>query len=172
MAETDKSDAPGPESGDADNRPTENPPAIAKAWDLVARAKEHLENLTPDQVKSELEAVGSSGAGTPSTIVIDIRDYRELYLKGKIPGAVHAPRGMLEFWVDPASEYHRSVFDPSRRYILYCAGGGRSALAAKAMKDMGYPDVAHLEPGFGGWEEAGFEIEDVKADSKWIPRPE
>ncbi len=172
MAETDKSDAPSPESGDAGNRPTETRPAIVGAWDLVDGAKEDLENLTPDQVRSELEAVGPSGAGTPSTVVVDIRDHRELYLKGKIPGAVHAPRGMLEFWVDPASEYHRPVFDPSRRYILYCAGGGRSALAAKAMKDMGYPDVAHLDTGFGGWEEAGYEIEDAKADSKWIPRPE
>lgn len=59
-----------------------------------------------------------------------------------------------------------------RRYILYCAGGGRSALAAKTMKDMGYPDVAHLDTGFGGWDAAGFEIEDVRAVSKWIPRPE
>ena len=65
--------------------------------------------------------------------VVDIRDFRELYLKGKIPGAFHADRGMLEFWIDPASEYYRDVFRPDRRYVLYCAGGGRSALAARAM---------------------------------------
>ncbi len=136
-------------------------PSITKAWDMVDAAKADLENLSADEVEAELAA---------GVAVVDIRDHRELYLKGKIPGAIHAPRGMLEFWVDPASEYYRDVFTPDRRYIVYCAGGGRSALAAKTMKDMGYPDVAHLEPGFGGWEAAGKDIEDVKADSKWVPR--
>lgn len=135
---------------------------VKKAWDLVAEAKADLENLSPQQVKAEMDG------GT--AIVVDIRDHRELYLKGKIPGSVHAPRGMLEFWVDPASEYYRNVFVPENRYIIYCAGGGRSALAAKTMKDMGYGDVAHLEPGFGGWEKAGMPVEDTKADSKWVPR--
>jgi rhodanese-related sulfurtransferase len=137
---------------------------ITKAWDLVARAKENLENLSPQEVRAELE--------NDSAILVDIRDYRELYRKGKIPGAVHAPRGMLEFWVDPANEYYRDVFTPGRRYILYCAGGGRSALAARTMREMGYPDVAHLDPGFGGWEAAGYDIEDVQASSKWVPRDE
>ncbi|MEZ5229469.1 MAG: rhodanese-like domain-containing protein [Acidimicrobiales bacterium] len=135
---------------------------ITKAWDMVDVAKASLENLSAAQVESERQA--------GSAIIVDIRDHRELYLKGKIPGAVHAPRGMLEFWIDPASEYYRKVFSPENRYIVYCAGGGRSALAAKAMKDMGYPDVAHLEPGFDGWEAAGLEIEDIKDDSKWVPR--
>lgn len=135
---------------------------ITKAWDLVDEAKQHIENLSADQLKAELDA------GT--AVVVDIRDHRELYQKGKVPGAVHAPRGMLEFWIDPASEYYRDVFRPDRRYILYCAGGGRSALAAKTMRDMGYPDVAHLEPGFGGWEAAGYDIEDITATSKWVPR--
>jgi rhodanese-related sulfurtransferase len=135
---------------------------IIRAWDLVDEAKRHIENLSPQQLKAEMDA--------GSVVVVDIRDFRELYHKGKLPGAVHAPRGMLEFWVDPASEYHRDVFDPERRYVLYCAGGGRSALAAKTMKDMGYPDVAHLEPGFAGWEAAGFEVEDVRDAAKWVPR--
>ena len=175
MTEIEKSGASSPSSAGTNGRRTGAQPTITRAWDLVARAKENLENLDPAQVKAELEVADHAGDArdeVPPTVVVDIRDHRELYLKGKIPGAVHAPRGMLEFWVDPASEYHRPVFDPSRRYILYCAGGGRSALAAKAMKDMGYPDVAHLETGFGGWEEAGYEIEDVKDDSKWIPRPQ
>lgn len=137
-------------------------PKVVRAWELVDRAKAELENLSPEQVQAELDA----GRAT----VVDIRDVRELYLKGKVPGAVHAPRGMLEFWIDPTSEYHRPEFDPSKRYILYCAGGGRSALAAKAMRDMGYADVAHLEPGFGGWEAAGLPVEDVTATSKWVPR--
>ncbi|MFV0258006.1 MAG: rhodanese-like domain-containing protein [Acidimicrobiales bacterium] len=135
---------------------------VQKAWDLVDEAKKDIDNLTPKQVKAELE----SGSAT----VVDIRDHRELYLKGKIPGAVHAPRGMLEFWIDPASEYYRELFTPDKRFVLYCAGGGRSALAAKTMKDMGYPDVGHLEPGFSGWEDAGYEVEDIKAGSKWVPR--
>jgi rhodanese-related sulfurtransferase len=135
---------------------------VKRAWDMVAEAKTQIENLSVAEVRDSLSE--------PDTVVVDIRDFRELVLKGKIPGAVSAPRGMLEFWVDPESEYYRDVFDPSRRYVLYCAGGGRSALAAKTMKDMGYPNVAHLEAGFGGWEEAGEEIEDVASTSKWVQR--
>lgn len=172
MTETDDSGASSPDPRGSRDRPTMPRSAISRAWDLVAQAKEHIENLSPAQVKAEMEAAADTGEETPTTVIVDIRDHRELYLKGKIPGAVHAPRGMLEFWVDPASEYHRPVFDPSRRYILYCAGGGRSALAAKTMKDMGYPRVAHLETGFEGWDAADYGIEDVKAGSKWIPRPD
>ena len=135
---------------------------MKKAWDLVDEAKQNIENLSPEQVKAELDA------GTAT--VVDIRDFRELYLKGKVPGAFHADRGMLEFWIDPASQYYRDVFKPEQRYILYCAGGGRSALAAKTMKDMGYTDVAHLEPGFDGWAEAGLPVQDCKEDSKWVQR--
>ena len=128
-------------------------PNVTKAWDLVDRAKAEIDNLSATELAAELE--------TENAVVVDIRDFRELYLKGKIPGAIHAPRGMLEFWIDPASEYYRDVF--------YCAGGGRSALAAKVMKDMGYPNVGHLEPGFGGWEAAGREVEDCKEGAKWVP---
>ncbi|MFN0026503.1 MAG: rhodanese-like domain-containing protein [Acidimicrobiales bacterium] len=135
---------------------------VKKAWDMVDEAKREIDNLTPEQLKAELDA----GSAT----VVDIRDFRELYLKGKIPGAFHADRGMLEFWIDPQSEYYREVFKPEQRYILYCAGGGRSALAAKTMKDMGYPNVAHLEPGFGGWADAGLPVEDCKTGAKWIQR--
>ena len=135
---------------------------IKKVWDMVDEAKKDLENLSVDQVKAELDA------GT--AVVVDIRDFRELYLKGKVPGAFHADRGMLEFWVDPASQYYRDVFTPDRRYIVYCAGGGRSALAAKAMKDMGYPNVAHMEAGFTGWAEAGMPVEDCKTGAKWVLR--
>jgi rhodanese-related sulfurtransferase len=137
-------------------------PEIRKAWDMVAEAKKEIENLSAEQVKAELDA------GT--AVIVDIRDFRERYLRGAIPGAFAADRGMLEFWIDPASEYYREVFTPEKRYILYCAGGGRSALSAKTMKDMGFPDVAHLESGFGGWAEAGMPIEDCKADAKWVLR--
>ena len=144
------------------SEPQEQSSPVANVWGMVERAKEQLENLSAEQLKAEMDR--------GDTVVVDIRDHRELYLKGKIPGAVHAPRGMLEFWIDPASEYYRKVFEPSTRYVLYCAGGGRSALAARTMQEMGYGDVAHLEPGFGGWESAGYDIEDIKADSKWVPR--
>lgn len=136
---------------------------VRKAWDMVDEAKAEIDNLSPAELQAEINS-------DAAPVVVDIRDMRELYLKGKIPGAVHAPRGMLEFWIDPASEYYREVFSPERRYVLYCAGGGRSALAAKTMKDMGYADVGHLEPGFGGWESAGLDVEDTAATSKWIPR--
>jgi rhodanese-related sulfurtransferase len=136
--------------------------AVKKAWDMVDEAKQQIENLSVEQVRKEME----SG----SAVVVDIRDIRELLMKGKLPGAVHAPRGMLEFWVDPASEYYRDVFQPEKRYILYCAGGGRSALAAATMQDMGYSDVAHMEPGFDGWEAEGGEVEDVASTSKWVMR--
>jgi len=134
---------------------------ITKAWDLVAVAKDQIDNLSPAELADEQVS--------DAVVVVDIRDYRELYMKGKIPGAVHAPRGMLEFWIDPASEYYRKLFTPDKRYLLYCAGGGRSALAAKTMKDMGYPDVGHLEPGFAGWEAADRPIEDVREGAKWVP---
>ena len=140
--------------------------SVKKAWDLVEEAMKQIQNLSAEDLQAELDDSGNA------VTVVDIRDNRELFLKGKIPGAISAPRGMLEFWVDPASEYHREAFEPSKRYVLYCAMGGRSALAAKTMHDMGYTDVAHLEPGFDGWEAAGFDIEDTKESSKWIPRPE
>lgn len=135
---------------------------IRKAWDLVDEAKARIENVGVEQARAELEA--------GKAVLVDIRDIRERLTKGAIPGSVHAPRGMLEFWVDPASEYYRDVFHPDRRYILYCAGGGRSALAADTMRAMGYPDVAHLEPGFDGWADAGGEVEDVAASAKWQRR--
>ena len=135
---------------------------ITKAWDMVAEAKREIENLSVEEVKAELD--------TGSATIVDIRDFRELYLNGKIPGAFHADRGLLEFWVDPASEYYRDVFTAEHRYVLYCAGGGRSALAAQTMKRMGYPDVGHLEPGFSGWRDAGMPVEEQKTKAKWVLR--
>ena len=75
--------------------------------------------------------------------------------EGKIPGAVHCPRGMLEFWIDPESPYHRPVFAEKKKLLFFCAGGWRSALAAKTAQDMGLQDVAHLEGGFSAWRQAG-----------------
>ena len=86
---------------------------------------------------------------------IDIRDVRELEREGVIPGAFHAPRGMLEFWVDPDSPYHRDVFAQDKEYVLFCAAGWRSALATKTLMDMGMERVAHVGGGFSAWKEAG-----------------
>ena len=109
------------------------------ATDLVKEAKQQIENLTPDQVQQEL----SNGNAT----LIDIRESEELKQNGKIAGAVHAPRGMLEFYADSSLPYHRPEFDKSKRIILHCASGGRSALAAATLKQMGYEKVAHLDGG-------------------------
>jgi rhodanese-related sulfurtransferase len=94
----------------------------------------------------------------PGVQFVDIRDVRELEREGVIPGAVHAPRGMLEFWVDPESPYHRDVFAQDKEYVLFCALGWRSALATKALMDMGMERVAHIEGGFTAWKAAGAPI--------------
>ncbi|MEO8125421.1 MAG: rhodanese-like domain-containing protein [Burkholderiales bacterium] len=93
--------------------------------------------------------------GQPGVQFVDLRDVRELEREGVIPGAVHAPRGMLEFWVDPESPYHREVFAQDKEYVLFCAAGWRSALATKTLMDMGMERVAHVEGGFTAWKEAG-----------------
>jgi len=115
------------------------------AADLVAEAKGRIENLTPDEVEAELAA---------GAVVVDIRDAPELE-GGRIPGAIHVSRGMLEFRADPGSPYHQEEMDPTKRVILHCASGGRSALAASTLLDMGYENVAHLDGGFNGWKDAG-----------------
>lgn len=138
--------------------------AIRKAWDAVAEAKQGLENLSIDDLKAEI-------ASNPDLLVVDIREIQERVDSGAIPGSVHVPRGMLEFWADPSIDYYREFFRPERRTVLYCAGGGRSALAAKVLKEMGYEDVAHLEPGFDGWKKEG-PVEDIASTSKWVRRTE
>ena len=86
---------------------------------------------------------------------IDVRDVRELEREGVIPGAFHAPRGMLEFWADPESPYFKPAFAPGKRLVLFCAAGWRSALATKTLQDMGLPEVGHVNGGFTAWKGAG-----------------
>jgi rhodanese-related sulfurtransferase len=117
------------------------------AQQLVAQAKSQIRNLSAEEVASELD--------NGSVTLVDIREPDEVQRDGAIPGAVAAPRGMLEFWADPASPYHRPEFDPSGRTILYCASGGRSALAVLALQGLGYTDVAHLDGGLKSWNEQG-----------------
>jgi rhodanese-related sulfurtransferase len=101
---------------------------------------------------------------------IDIRDVRELEREGVMPGAYHAPRGMLEFWVDPQSPYHKPLFVSGKQLVLFCAGGWRSALAAKTLHDMGLDKVAHMDGGFGAWKAAGAPVAE-KAEKADKPAP-
>jgi rhodanese-related sulfurtransferase len=93
--------------------------------------------------------------GKQNTVFIDLRDPRELEREGKLAGAFHCPRGMLEFWIDPESPYAKTVFQEDKQFVFFCAGGWRSALAAKTAQDMGLKPVAHIEGGFGAWKAAG-----------------
>jgi len=130
--------------------------------DIVADARSEIEELDVAQLQAEIEA--------GSCTVVDIRDIRERVGVGVIPGAVSAPRGMLEFWFDPESPYYNDRYQLDQRYVLHCAAGWRSALAVKAIEELGYTNVAHLEPGFNGWKEAGAEVEDISETSRWVKR--
>lgn len=121
------------------------------ASQMVAAARARIENLSPDQVAAELQ----SGSAT----IIDIREQEEVAGKGRLPGSHLAPRGMLEFYADPSSPYHRQEFDPDGRLILMCASGGRSALAAATLQEMGYRNIAHLDGGLNAWLAQGFSVE-------------
>ena len=102
--------------------------------------------------------------GRDDTVLVDIRDIRELQRDGKVPGAFHCPRGMLEFWIDPESPYAKPVFQENKKFVFQCASGWRSALAAKTAQDMGLKPVAHMGGGFAAWRDAGGAIE------KWEPK--
>ena len=97
--------------------------------------------------------------GRDDTVLVDIRDPRELSRDGKVPGAFHCPRGMLEFWIDPASPYFKPMFGQDKKYVFFCAGGLRSALAAQTALHMGLKPVAHVRGGFGAWKKAGGPVE-------------
>ena len=97
-----------------------------------------------------------------NTILIDIRDIRELWREGTIKNAKHIPRGMLEFWLDPSSDYYKEDFSVNKKKILFCAQGMRSALATKTLKDMGFTNIAHVKGGFESLKNKGFSIIEVK----------
>lgn len=119
--------------------------------ELVAAAEARIERLTPEQARQLLE--------DPDVRFVDIRDVRELKREGTVPGALHAPRGMLEFWVDPDSPYHKADFASGQRFVLFCALGHRSALATAQLMDMGFGPVCDIEGGFEGWRSANGKIE-------------
>ena len=113
---------------------------------LIAQAMAQVETVPLSQAKAFLE--------DSNTVFVDIRDVRELEREGMIPNALHATRGMLEFWVDPDSPYFKPIFGEGKRLVLYCASAWRSALAAETLQTMGVPKVSHLEGGFSAWKNA------------------
>lgn len=121
-----------------------------------------------DAANAEISALSAAEVRALSErgeiLLVDLRDRRELERDGRIPGAFHCPRGMLEFWIDPESPYHKPVFSEPHRFVFYCASGWRSALATKTAQDMGLAPVAHLAGGFTAWREAGGPVEAVAKD--------
>jgi rhodanese-related sulfurtransferase len=119
-----------------------------------------------DEANAEIETIGAAevieAMRDGDVIVVDIRDPREIERDGRIPGAFSCTRGMLEFWIDPESPYAKPVFQEEKKFIFHCAGGMRSALAAKTAHDMGLTPVAHMGGGFAAWREAGGPIEKVE----------
>ena len=96
----------------------------------------------------------------PETVIVDLRDVRERQRTGFIPGSFHAPRGMMEFWVDPESPYHKEIFGQDKKFVLHCASGWRSALTAATLQDMGF-EAAHLKDGFSAWQKQGGPVENT-----------
>lgn len=118
---------------------------------LVAEANSKIETIPTEAAKALV--------GRDDVVLVDLRDPRELEREGKMPGAFHCPRGMLEFWIDPESPYHKPIFAEDKKFVFFCGGGWRSALAAAAAQDMGLKPVAHIEGGFGAWKKAGGPVE-------------
>jgi rhodanese-related sulfurtransferase len=122
---------------------------------LVDQAMAEVKTYSIEDVKARL--------GDAAVLIVDIRDVRELQAQGTVVGSLHAPRGMLEFWVDPDSPYHKKIFaDESKEFILFCGMGWRSALAAKTLQDMGMRNVAHIEGGFDEWVKSGGPVETME----------
>lgn len=123
--------------------------------ELCAEAEREIETMTVEQALAARD--------DPQVQLVDIRDIRELWRDGSIPGSIHAPRGMLEFWVDPASPYYRDTFGSGKKFVFFCAGGMRSALAAQSVHRMGLAPVAHMAGGYGAWVKAGGPTEEKEA---------
>jgi rhodanese-related sulfurtransferase len=120
---------------------------------MVADASEDINTLSIADARDLINS--------PNHVMVDLRDIRELQRTGKIPGAFSCPRGMLEFWIDPESPYHKDIFNQDKTYVFYCASAWRSALSTKLAQDMGLAPVAHIEGGFTAWAKADCPIENV-----------
>ena len=124
------------------------PQTITKGYKaLLAEAEAKVKTLSVEEAQAL--------SGRDDTIFVDLRDPREREREGKMPGAFHCPRGMLEFWIDPESPYAKPVFQEDKQFVFFCAGGWRSALAAQVAQEMGLKPVAHIAGGFGAWKKAG-----------------
>ncbi len=118
---------------------------------MLAEANASIKTLNLDEAQAML--------GRDDVLFVDLRDPRELSREGRIPGAFHCPRGMLEFWIDPASPYAKPQFQEDKTFVFFCAGGLRSALSAHLAQRMGLAPVAHIEGGFSAWKKSGLAIE-------------
>jgi rhodanese-related sulfurtransferase len=124
---------------------------------LVEAARREIDEVTPEELRELVEG--------GNVLIVDLRDIRELERDGLIPKAFHCPRGMLEFWIDPASPYYRREFGEPKRFIFYCGLDWRSALATQTAQRMGLENVAHLKGGFKAWKDAGCEVEKLSKSS-------
>ena len=130
-----------------------------------------------DEANAKIETLPVKAAialhGRDDVVLVDLRDPRELERDGRVPGAFHCPRGMLEFWIDPESPYHKAIFNEDKKFVFFCGAGWRSALSTATAQDMGLRPVAHIEGGFTAWKEAGGPVEAVtpSAESRTRPTP-
>ena len=122
----------------------------------------YKELMKAAEAETEQVTAEEAMAGLDDVVIVDIRDIRELEREGRIPGSYHAPRGMLEFWVDPESTYHNPIFAEDKIFIIHCAGGWRSLLATQTLQCMGLRPVKNLAGGFSGWKAAGGPVENVQ----------
>lgn len=134
--------------GAAESDMTDN---IRPISEICAEAEAEIETWTATEALTHKNDDG--------VVFVDVRDVRELWREGTIPGALHVPRGMLEFWVDPQSPYAKEIFQSGKRFVFFCAMSWRSALATKAVQDMGLTRVCHLGGGFSAWREVGGPVE-------------
>ena len=129
----------------------------------ITTTSKNLVDTARAQIKEYTAAEAIALHSRPDVLLVDIRDPRELEREGKVPGAFHCPRGMLEFWIDPTSPYYKDAFGADKSYVFFCAGGMRSVLATKVAQDMGLKPVAHIIGGFGAWKAAGGPVEAIAA---------
>jgi rhodanese-related sulfurtransferase len=129
---------------------------------MAQNITQHVEDMVA-AAEREIETLPAADAialyGSPGVTFVDLRDIRELDREGRVPGAFHCPRGMLEFWLDPASKYPKPAFAADRKFVFFCAAGSRSALATQTAQRMGLKPVAHIGGGFGAWRNAGGPVE-------------
>ena len=121
---------------------------------LLAEANKMVKTVSIEEAQALLDS--------PDHVFVDLRDIRELKRSGKIPGAFSCPRGMLEFWIDPESPYHKEIFNQDKTYLFYCASAWRSALSAQVAMEMGLAPVAHIAGGFSTWLKADAPIEELE----------